>query len=47
MNLFACVQSTRYAKLAELKNDKSHKVMSDQMEADNIADDMVVYIYFV
>jgi len=32
--------SRKYAKLAELKNDKSHKVISDQMEADNIADDM-------
>jgi dymeclin len=31
----------RYAKLAELKNDKSLKVIYDQMEAD-IADDMVV-----
>ncbi|PWZ30063.1 Dymeclin [Zea mays] len=32
--------SRKYAKLAELKNDKSLKVISDQMEADNIADDM-------
>jgi hypothetical protein len=32
--------SRKYAKLAELKNDQSHKVISDQMEADNIADDM-------
>ncbi|OEL23641.1 Dymeclin [Dichanthelium oligosanthes] len=32
--------SRKYAKLAELKNDKSHKVISNHMEADNIADDM-------
>lgn len=31
--------SRKYAKLAELKNDKALKVMSDQMEADIISDD--------
>jgi hypothetical protein len=34
---------SRYAKLAELKNDKALKVISDQMEADIISDDMVLY----
>ncbi|CAO2166574.1 unnamed protein product [Urochloa humidicola] len=37
--------SRKYAKLAELKNDKSHKVISDQMEADNIADDMSMELH--
>ncbi|KAL5222506.1 hypothetical protein ABZP36_027219 [Zizania latifolia] len=32
--------SCKYTKLAELKNDKALKVVSDQIEADNISDDM-------
>ncbi|EEC71562.1 hypothetical protein OsI_03918 [Oryza sativa Indica Group] len=31
--------SRKYTKLAELKNDKAIKVISDQIEADNISDD--------
>jgi hypothetical protein len=32
--------SRKYAKLAELKNDKALKVISDQIETDIISDDM-------
>jgi hypothetical protein len=43
---FAFVSCSRYAKLAELKNDKALKVISDQIEADNFADDTVLYVYY-
>jgi hypothetical protein len=40
------VSCSRYAKLAESKNDKALKVISDQIEADNFADDTVLYVYY-
>ncbi|XP_073005545.1 uncharacterized protein [Typha latifolia] len=30
----------KYTKLAELKNDKAHKIMADQIEVGNVTDDM-------
>ena len=47
VNLYFClyVPSSRYAKLAELKNDKALKVISDQIETDIVSDDMVLYSY--